>query len=145
MNLLGIDPGKQGAIAVYDKAAHRMTCHDMPGTTAELHDLIASLPEIRICILEKPFYPQSIGTSNAARIAEAFGVLKGALAWRSIPFELVAPAKWKAALNLSTSKDASREKASQLFPDDAAQFKRAKDDGRAEAALLAWFGLGKVR
>jgi crossover junction endodeoxyribonuclease RuvC len=145
MNFLGIDPGKQGAIAVYDKAAHRVTCHDMPGTTAELHDLIASLPEIRICILEKPFYPQSIGTSNAARIAEAFGVLKGALAWRSIPVELVAPAKWKASLNLSTVKSASREKASQLFPDDAAQFKRAKDDGRAEAALLAWFGLGKVR
>jgi hypothetical protein len=145
MNLLGVDPGKQGAIAVYDKAAHRVTSYDMPGTTAELHDLIAGLPEIRICMLEKPFYPQSIGTTNAARIGEAFGVLKGALAWRSIPTELVTPAKWKAALNLSTSKSASREKASQLFPDDAEQFKRAKDDGRAEACLLAWYGLGMVR
>lgn len=145
MNILGIDPGKQGAIAVLDKAAHRVTCYDMPGTTAELHDLIAGLPEIRICVLEKPFYPQGIGTSNAARIAEAYGVLKGALAWRSIPTEMTTPAKWKAALNLSSSKAASREKAAQLFPDDAGQFKRVKDDGRAEAALLAWFGLGMVR
>lgn len=145
MIILGIDPGQRGALAVLDTEAHRVNCHDMPGTTAELHDLVAGLPEIRICMLEKPFYPQSIGTANAGKIGEAFGALKGALAWRSIPTELVAPAKWKKALQLGSNKDASRERAMQLFPDDADQFRLKKDDGRAEAALLAWHGRDRAR
>ena len=141
--ILGIDPGRHGAIAVLDVAAHRVTAHDMPDTIAGLHDLIVSLPIIAAAYLEKPFYPASIGTANAARIAEAYGALKGALQWRSIPAREVMPKIWKASLGLSTSKAASRDKASMLFPDDAAQWKRVKDDGRAEAALIAWWGAQK--
>lgn len=142
MKLMGIDPGRQGAVAVYDKAEHRVTAHDMPDTTAKLHDLLAFLAPVKLCMIEKPFYPQMIGIKNATRIAHNYGVLTGALAWLSIPVHEVAPDKWKRALNLSSVKAASREKASQLFPDDAAQWARVMDDGRAEAALLAWYGLG---
>ena len=145
MIILGIDPGKQGAIAVFDTAAQTVACHDMPQTTAALHDLIAGLPSVRLCVLEKPFYPATIGATNVAKIAEAYGVLTGALAWLSIPVVTVRPADWKKALGLSTSKAASRERASMLFPDNAAQFSRAKDDGRAESALLAWYGLRFVK
>ena len=139
--LLGIDPGRKGALATLDTETLRVTCHDMPDTTNELHDLIAGLPLIKLCALEKPFYPAAIGVTNAAKIAEAYGTLRGALQWRDIPFREVRPAEWKKALNLSSHKAASREKAGQFFPDDAAQFARVKDDGRAEAALLAWYCL----
>lgn len=141
MTVLGIDPGKKGAIAVFDKNEHRVVTHDMPDTTLGLHDLLSSLAPVSLCVLERPFYPQAIGVTNAAKIAEAFGILKGALAWLSIPTQEVRPADWKAALGLSSSKAASREKASQIFPDDAAQWARVRDDGRAEAALLAWHGM----
>ena len=67
--------------------------------------------------------------------------LKGALAWRSVPMFEVRPAEWKAALNLGTSKSASRERAMMQWPDDADQWRRARDDGRAEAALIAWYGV----
>ena len=140
---LGVDPGKKGAIAVLDSEMMRVECHDMPATTRELHDLIAGLPMIKHGSVEKPFYPQMIGVTNAAKIAQAFGCLLGALQWRDIPFVEVRSNKWKPALNLSKDKSASREMAMQLFPDDADQFKRVKDDGRAEAALLAWWGMKK--
>lgn len=140
---LGIDPGQKGAIALLDAESGRVQCWDMPDTTAALHDCISALPIIRRCVVEKPYYPQMIGVTNAAKIAQGFGVLIGALCWRDIPFVEVRSNKWKPAMDLSSSKSASREKASMMFPDDAHYFARAKDDGRAEAALIAWYGCKK--
>ena len=145
MIYLGIDPGKTGALALLDAYTLRVTCHDMPGTTAELHDLISGLPEIRACALEKLFAGPVMGRAALCTMFADFGILKGALMWRSIPFQEVQPSKWKAALGLSKDKNASREKAMQFFPEDTCQFKRVKDHGRAEAALLAWWCVGAAR
>ena len=41
---------------------------------------------------------------------------------------------------LKKKKEASRSKAKTMWPDFAEQFKRVKDDGRAEAALIAFYG-----
>jgi crossover junction endodeoxyribonuclease RuvC len=141
MIVLGIDPGVKGALALYDTQERRVTTHDMPDTTASLYDLISALPKIDVCVVEKPFYPKMIGVQNVARIAEAYGRIKAVLFGRGIAVREVRPAEWKAALGLSSSKSASRELAGCCFPDDADQWARVRDDGRAEAALLAWFGL----
>lgn len=145
MNLiLGIDPGRQGAVAVLSDetrdGAYRVATHDLPDTTAGLHSLLLSLPPVAFAVVEKPFYPRMIGITNATRIAEAYGALKAALLFCGIPQREVRPAEWKAAMNLGPNKAASRERASMLFPDDTDQWTRAKDDGRAEAALIAWYG-----
>ena len=51
---------------------------------------------------------------------------------------LHSPAAWKRAVGLSlASKDASRSEAIRRWPAHAACFARVKDDGRAEAALIA--------
>lgn len=139
--ILGIDPGIKGALAVFDTAEQSVAVHDMPDTTVGLVDLIASLPSIRICAVEKPFYPKIIGMANAAKIAMAYGKIIALLTQRGIPTVEVRPADWKAALNLGTSKSASRERATQIFPGQSDLFARAKDDGRAEAALIAWYAL----
>ena len=143
--ILGIDPGVKGALAVFDKAERRVTCHDMPDTTLGLQQFVADLPPIAFAVLEKPFYPKVIGVQNIARIAEAYGSVKTCLAWRGIPIREVRPNEWKAALNLSSNKSASREMAGLVFPDDAHQWARVKDDGRAEAALIAWYGVRWAR
>ena len=140
---LGIDPGRKGSLALLDSETQRVTCHDMPDTTAALHDLVAGLPIIKHAFIEKPFCGPVMGRRTIAVMFEQYGVLRGALQWRDIPFTEVQPAKWKAALGLSKDKGASRDKAGQIFPDDAARFARAKDDGRAEAALIAWWGANK--
>lgn len=141
MTYLGIDPGRQGAIALLNAATNELAVYDMPDTTAALHDLIVGLPVIQMAMLEKPFYPRTIGATNVAKIAEAYGTLKGALQWLDIPTREVTPAEWKKRLGLSSSKSASREKASMLFPAAAHLFRRVKDDGRAEAALIAWLAM----
>lgn len=139
--IIGIDPGKKGAICLFEKTEQSVTCHDMPDTTQGLHDILSGFPVVSFAVVEKPFYPHHIGVTNATKIAEAYGTLKGALQWLSIPVREVRPLDWKRSLNLSSSKSASREMASMLFPDHSAQWARAKDDGRAEAALIAWYGL----
>ena len=141
MLILGIDCGVKGAFAVLDTNGNRVSCTDMPDTTAGLHDLALSLPPVAFCVIEKPFYPKMIGVKNVARIAEAFGSVCSTIAWKGIPIHQVRPAEWKAALNLNSNKTASREMAGLIFPDDADQWQRVRDDGRAEAALIAWYGL----
>lgn len=141
MLLLGIDPGIQGAFALFDSAERTVTVTDMPDTTAGLVDLVAALPVLRICTIEKPYYPKVIGVANVAKIATAYGKIIALLHQRGIPLNEVRPSGWKASLNLGKSKSASRELASQIFPDAAHQWSRVKDDGRAEAALIAWYGM----
>jgi hypothetical protein len=139
--ILGVDPGKSGALAVLDTETHRVTTYDMPATTRELHNLIAGLPIIKIAVVEKPFYPPQNGPANAGKKGEAYGTLLGALEWRDIPFRQVPPAEWKRSLNVPTDKNAARQRANEFFPDDADQWPLVKHDGRAEAALIAWYGL----
>lgn len=145
MIFLGIDPGRSGALALLDKAAMTVTTYDMPDTTAGLHALLCSFAPVRAAMIEKPFYPRMIGTRAVAVIAENFGALKSAILWRDIPLLECRPNEWKLALNLSPDKDASRAKASQFFPTCTDQWLRKKDDGRAEAALIAWYGAGKMK
>ena len=58
-----------------------------------------------------------------------------------LPLERVRPSAWKMAMGLrGKPKAASRGMATELFPDFADQFRRVKDDGRAEAALIARYG-----
>jgi crossover junction endodeoxyribonuclease RuvC len=58
----------------------------------------------------------------------------------AIPCQTVAPAKWKKDMRLNTGKDAARAKAAQIWPASAKEFSRVKDDGKAEACLIAAWG-----
>ena len=68
------------------------------------------------------------------------GVLLGVLASQNIPYTTISPTKWKKSFGLTRDKDASRAAATRLFPANADLFERKKDDGRAEATLIALYG-----
>ena len=66
----------------------------------------------------------------------------GAAAALQMPTTAVTPQVWMKAVGRQKgkNKDASRARACQLFPSYAHYFERKKDDGRADAALLCYYG-----
>jgi crossover junction endodeoxyribonuclease RuvC len=58
----------------------------------------------------------------------------------------ITPPTWKRAVGLTlASKDAARSEAIRRWPNHAELFASVKDDGRAEAALIAIAGLVRER
>jgi crossover junction endodeoxyribonuclease RuvC len=62
------------------------------------------------------------------------------LAALQIPTTIVTPQAWQKACSVRGGKDGSRLRAAELFPNYANLFARKRDDGRADAALMAYYG-----
>jgi len=136
----GIDPGKKGAIAWLDESG-ALTAVEMPSTTKEVLLIIESMAqhEVKMLALEKPIAMPGQGTKTTSTVFQAYGVLVAGLTVFHVPFIEVSPARWKRNLDLTSNKDMSRERASQMFPDYAHLWKLKRQDGVAEAALLAYW------
>ena len=155
--IIGIDPGAAGAVAILENG--RLTqVFDMPVVEISVGgknkkrvapELLAS--ELRlynladtVAVVEQVGAMPGQGVTSMFAFGQAYGLVLGVLAGLWIPTTTVTPATWKKALKLNTGKDGARAKAAQLWPARADQFKRVKDDGRAEAALLAHWRLHHV-
>ena len=159
--IVGIDPGLSGAVALFDPhpihAEHselRLQIIDMPlheikvagkkrrqldlYQLARWFDLKAA--DMRHAFIESVHAMPKQGVSSSFSFGFAAGAVQGIVAASFVPMTLVSPRQWKAAMKLSADKDASRRLASQRLPAFAHLWARAKDDGRAEAALLALYG-----
>jgi hypothetical protein len=79
------------------------------------------------------------GHMQAFRFGQSFGAVKGVLAALGIPYSLVRPQLWKRDLRLTPDKEQSRALAIRTWPESDC-FRRVKDHGRAEAALIALWG-----
>ncbi len=83
------------------------------------------------------------GTVSMFSMGEGFMLWKAMAAALEIPIERFSPQSWKKIMMQGlrhSDKNASRLRAQQLFPKVADQLGRKKDDGRAEALLIAEFG-----
>lgn len=85
----------------------------------------------------------AMGVTSAFNFGMGFGVWIGICAASLLPYQLIHPATWKPKLmaDMGKEKDASRLKAMQLYPATAKDLARKKDHARADALLLAHFGL----
>ena len=81
------------------------------------------------------------GAVQAFAFGKATGGVLGVLAGLEVPTLEVRPAVWKVLMGVPADKNTSRAMAQKLFPRYAEKFKRVKDDGRAEAALMAQYGV----
>ena len=151
MLIYGIDPGFTGAITLYWPETGDIEVHDMPTmpsakgkTVLNMHSILEILrPEddkTRVAFMEQVGAMRGQGVTSMFRFGEQFGALQMALAASETPMYLVAPQKWKKFFGLTRDKGVSRGLAMQRFPKYADQFKRVKDDGRAEATLIALYG-----
>lgn len=159
MIFIGIDPGLFGAIAAIDGNGNIVLLEDTPIIAVKngkscrntyLEPAMASILEnakslkIQLVFLENVHSMPQQGVSSTFKLGQGFGTWLGILAALRIPYERVEPAKWKREMGIASGSDkgASIIRASQLFP--AASLSRKKDDGRADALLLAEWGRRKL-
>jgi len=156
--VIGIDPGLAGAIAIYRPGRDLLvfdtpTFYDEHGrqhmdTAGIASRLRNKAPAGASVFIERVGPMPRQGAGTAFRFGYGAGILYAVAKLYAGSVTLVTPRAWKAAVGIravsgSTSRDrknASRARAVELFPDSAHLFARAKDDGRAEAALIAWYG-----
>ena len=152
---LGVDPGASGAIAVLREDGVLLEVIDMPVVELKVGKATKRRvsPEIlahalrpyagAIAYLEQVSAMPGQGVSSMFAFGESYGIVKGVLAALGISINLVTPGTWKKAMGLNAGKDGSRARAMQMWPERVGDFKRVKDDGRAEASLIAEFGKAK--
>lgn len=84
------------------------------------------------------------GVSSSFKFGIAFGMAIAIMERINCPWMLVTPQKWKKEMGLTSDKDESLEMARQLWPN--APLERKKDNGRAEALLMAeWLRRGEIK
>lgn len=141
---MGLDPGVSGACAFYfpDKR-EGISVYDVPVVGKEinasaLYDLIHQYaPDL--AVVEHVHAMPRQGVSSSFNFGVSYGVAKGVIGSLHIPVMFVTPGKWKKHFSLTSDKEKSRALAISTWP-HSEHFRRKKDDGRAEAALLALYG-----
>jgi crossover junction endodeoxyribonuclease RuvC len=167
--IVGIDPGLTGALAVLTDDGGFFEVHDLPvmlrpmgglvrqqmdgAALAELmRELEARLPADErgkpvVIVEDVGQIRPGRGVSSQASLVHGLGVIEGVLStlgWSMLP---VTPQVWKRRAGLKQSgaltdtqkKAASLSLARTLYPD--ASLDRVKDHGRADALLIARYGL----
>lgn len=149
--VIGIDPGKTGAFVIYNYTTKKpVLIKDMPlldqyvNVVKMEEELTPSNHLIHSVFLENPHSMPNDGHAGAFNFGYNCGLMKGLFAGLRIPVHLIEPATWKMIMGLSSNKDESRKMAMTRWPQCEDYFKRKKDDGRAEAALIAYFGVTKI-
>lgn len=154
MIILGIDPGLNGGIAILN-AGRVAAAIDIP-TTGEkskrrvdaglLQRFIKQWSPDAAFIERAQAMPRQ-GSSSGFNYGRAVGALEAVIACSGVPLTIIEPSIWKRKLGLpggAENKEYARQRAIQLFP-DCEWFERKKDHGRAEAALIAYYGASTMQ
>jgi crossover junction endodeoxyribonuclease RuvC len=150
--IIGIDVGLDGAIAmmrgetltgIVDMPTVSLTRNGKAKRQISIPELIAILdefkPEEAYC--ERVFAMSGQGVTSVFSFGRSLGAIEGVLAARLIKTTLVTPQTWQKSMGVSGGKDGARARAMELFPWNVDYFKLKKHDGRADAALIACWGL----
>ena len=153
--VLGVDIGRYGAIAAVRIDGSLFDVEDMP----ILHDGPANRASVNAPLLADILarwhagaaFVEYVGARPGEGAVGAFafgrsrGVIEGACGALGLAVTFITPPVWKRAVGIPPgkdgAKDAARAEAIRRWPDKAGLFARVKDDGRAEAALIAVAGL----
>lgn len=153
-NIIGIDPGAKGAIAIITETEIRRNIQiiDCPPTIAEMASIIrpythqdyADQKDTK-AIIEKvnPFFKSS--AKSAFTFGGNFFAWQAILACFLIPYDFVTPRKWQkvmfdSAKKLDDTKQQSFERATRLFPNLGIELRTPRGrilDGRCDALLIA--------
>ena len=141
MIIFGIDPGFSGAWGAIDEAGAYVDSGDMLHTGNFLHfnQILKAMREAVkdgecMVVVEAVHSMPRQGVSSSFKFGVSYGVALS-LAQALGVWGLVTPRVWKQDLELTADKNDSLAMARLLWPD--APLARKKDNGRAEALLMA--------
>jgi crossover junction endodeoxyribonuclease RuvC len=151
--VIGIDPGLTGALA-YFKDGELIGVRDMPvmsqvvgkGMTIDCIELAKLLrpfsDHTEVVIIEKVQAMPTDGATGAFKFGKTAMAPEALCYAFALPIHFVTPGAWKSKAKLiKKDKGSSRAMAKTMWPHLADDFRLVKHDGRAEAALIAHFGL----
>lgn len=150
--VLGVDPGLGGGLALLDQGLGLLMIQDYPTVTVGktrvvntslMAQLIASW-DPDIAWIERVHAMPKQGVVSTFNFGMTYGMTQGVLAGLRVPVQLVTPQEWKREFRLGPDKQEARVVAARMFPGNVSDFARRRDDGRAEAALIALFGAGQT-
>lgn len=158
MRIVAIDPGLQGGIAVLsdqevilltDLPVHRVNRSSTKVLRAELDlhglaELLAEHGPYSHAFIEKVGPMPKQGVTSMFRFGVSFGAIQGIVAALGIPMTLVQPKTWQGFHRCGPSPDAARQRGVQLYPSVAPLLARKMDANRADALLIAAYGLSEV-
>lgn len=156
--IMGVDPGVAGGVAFVDPEARTVSAFKLPirkrtlasGKTRSVVDAVALATLIRQhgpteawvedvhAIGKQKNKERRDGVVGAFSFGQNKGTIVGVIAAvMGTEPELVDPAKWKAAMGLSSDKNLAIQRAQALFPRFRDELQK---DGPAEASLLGLYG-----
>lgn len=145
----GIDPGKNGGIAVIDD--NNKMCYLSSMDNQSLVDCFSRAEwnrEIVVCVEKVGALPGQ-GVTSMFNFGKSAGFIEGVLHSFFIPYQLITPQKWKKEFGLiHKDKKDSVLVCKQLFPDvNLLPTPRCtkESDGMAEAALMAIFAKRRLK
>jgi len=138
--IIGIDPGKSGAIAIYHPLKNRTDATPVLHLTpADIAHYLSYYKEERdniICYIEKVHSMPKQGVVSSFTFGQNFGTYIGILTALKIPFTYVAPGVWQRVMGCLSKgdKNVTKRKAQELFPS------LTITHATADALLIAEYG-----
>lgn len=161
MIVIGVDPGLTGALSAICSHRGLLECADVPtcpngtggGSMRRWVDVDALDDVLRVwssrhafageavhVMIERPIPMPSLPAQTIASQFDTFGTIRALLVRRwDAAMGYCNPQQWKRAFGLGPDKAAARACCLRLYP--TAPVTRVKDHNRAEAVLIAHFGL----
>lgn len=160
MRVLGIDPGLSGGVALmlndvfgsfelplaFAMPTNEIVRNSKTKNSLDQRELFEALKLYfepgSVAYIERVGAMPGQGTSSMFSFGRTVGATEALVMACGYRIEYVAPAVWKKRFKLGKGKDESLEAARRFWPSRASQlFPRKKDEGVAEACLIARYGM----
>ena len=142
--IAGIDPGITGGLACIHRgklvAVEAMPVHDGRADGRAIDEMLTEWEPDAVYVENTQPMPKN-GSIASYSLGLNTGIVIGVIQANGFRMVRVRPQEWKKKMGLTgKDKNASRGLATELFPEFASSFKLVKNDGMAEAALIARYG-----
>ena len=147
----GVDPGKTGALAIIsedENFIHIIDWDEPPILWGNLTKF-PNWAHTKMVVIEKVHSMPGQGVSSSFKFGTNYGQWQMALSALSVPYAEITPQRWRKILDSSVptkpSKEDLRQFALRRFPKATDFISKKRDEGRAEALIIALFAKSLIK